>query len=135
MPGLPGFVIAVMMIFAAAVSLAVYLLPVLVGWQRHVRNLGSVAAINVLLGWTLVGWVVALAMALRTVGPAAAVQVINNPPPYPPPAVPHPPPGPGVTSGRAPSAAPRLFPLAPPPSGGYHEPPASPDPGNGDDAA
>lgn len=132
MPGLSGFVIAVMMIFAAAVSLAVYLLPVLVGWQRHVRNLGSVAAINVLLGWTLVGWVVALAMALRSTVPAAAVQVINNPQP---PSVPYPPPVPGVTSERAPSAAPRLFPLAPPPPGGYHEPPASPDLGNGDDAA
>lgn len=45
----------------------VYLLPTLVGWSRHVQNVGSVAVINVFLGWTLIGWVVALAMAARTV--------------------------------------------------------------------
>lgn len=44
---------------------ALYLLPALVGVQRRVANLGSVVVINVLLGWTLAGWVVALAMAVR----------------------------------------------------------------------
>jgi hypothetical protein len=43
-----------------------YLLPVLIGWSRHVIDLGAVAVINIALGWTLVGWVIALAMALRT---------------------------------------------------------------------
>jgi hypothetical protein len=66
---------------------ALYLLPVLVGWIRRVPDLGSVAVINVLLGWTLIGWAAALALALRSARPrAAAVQVVQNfpaPPPWP----------------------------------------------------
>lgn len=44
----------------------VYFLPSIVAWRRHVVNVGSVVVVNVLLGWTFIGWVVALAMALRT---------------------------------------------------------------------
>ena len=54
--------------------LAVYVLPTIVGVQRKVVNVGSVLAINLLLGWTLIGWVVALAMALRTNPPYAHQQ-------------------------------------------------------------
>ena len=46
-------------------SVLVYFLPSIVAWNRQVRNFGSVLAINLFLGWTLVGWVVALAMAMR----------------------------------------------------------------------
>ena len=66
----------------AAASAAFYLLPVLVGWARHVPDLGALAVIDVLLGWTLVGWVVALAMALRSAAPAGpVVQLVQNLPP------------------------------------------------------
>lgn len=51
--------------------LALYLLPTIIAVGRKVVNVGSVAAINVFLGWTLIGWVVALAMALRTNPPHA----------------------------------------------------------------
>jgi Superinfection immunity protein len=68
-------------------SAVLYLLPVLIGVARRVPDIGAVAAVNVLLGWTLAGWVVALAMALRSVRPAApGVQVVQNFPPAPPPA-------------------------------------------------
>jgi len=50
-------------------SLAVYLLPVLVGWSRGAPDIGAIAVINILLGWTLLGWVLALAMAFRSVPP------------------------------------------------------------------
>jgi hypothetical protein len=53
-----------------AASLALYLLPVLICWVRRVPDFAPVAVINVLLGWTLVGWVIALAFALRPVGSA-----------------------------------------------------------------
>lgn len=46
-------------------ALTLYVLPSLIAGRRHVPNAGSVAVINLLLGWTLVGWVVALAMAVR----------------------------------------------------------------------
>ena len=61
-----------------AIAASVYLLPVLVGWGRRVPDIGSVAVINILLGWTLLGWVVALALALRSVSPGSPP--IQNPP-------------------------------------------------------
>ena len=60
-------------------SAGLYLLPVLIGWIRKVPDIGSVAVVNVLLGWTLIGWAAALAMALRSPRPpGAAVQIIQN---------------------------------------------------------
>jgi hypothetical protein len=69
-------------------SAVLYLLPVIVGVIRRVPDIGAVAVVNIALGWTLVGWVAALAMALRSAAPpAAAVQVFQSfPPPGPAPA-------------------------------------------------
>jgi hypothetical protein len=47
--------------------LAFYLFPTVVGAIRKVPNVGSIFVINLFLGWTFIGWVVALAMAARTV--------------------------------------------------------------------
>ena len=44
----------------------VYFIPTIVATHRNVVNKWSVAVVNGFLGWTLIGWVVALAMALRT---------------------------------------------------------------------
>ena len=49
-----------------ALLIGVYFIPTIVATQRNVLNKWSVAVINLFLGWTLIGWVVALAMALRT---------------------------------------------------------------------
>lgn len=46
---------------------ALWLLPTIVAVRRRVRNVGSIAVINVLFGWTFVGWVAALALAAQTV--------------------------------------------------------------------
>ena len=116
MSALPGLTATVVLIFIGTVSVALYLLPVLIGWQRHVPDLGAVAAINVLLGWTLVGWAVAVAMALRSPRPglSTSIQMINNPqppePPHPAGTGPYPPPHPDLAVGRQPSDAPRLLP-------------------------
>jgi Superinfection immunity protein len=67
-------------------SAVLYLLPAIIGIARRVPDIGALAVINILLGWTLLGWVTALALALRS-APAAgpAVQVFHNFPPPPPP--------------------------------------------------
>jgi Superinfection immunity protein len=57
---------AVLAIVLVILGLAAYFAPTIVAWLRHVPNAGSVTVINVLLGWTLIGWAVALAMACRT---------------------------------------------------------------------
>jgi len=49
-------------VFIAAV---IYLAPSIVARQRHAPNTASVAVVNVFLGWTVIGWAVALAMAYR----------------------------------------------------------------------
>ena len=55
------------LLFGFIILLGLYFLPTIVARVRGVPNLGSVAVINTLLGFTLVGWVVALAMAARSV--------------------------------------------------------------------
>ena len=105
----------------AVMSGALYLLPVLIGRIRQVPDLGSVAVINVLLGWTLIGWAAALALALRSARPrAAGVQVVQNF--SAPPSWPGQPPGPGWAGppGAPPPARPGIpspLVLSPRPSG------------------
>ena len=51
----------------STIVLALYFLPSIVAASRDVPNIGSVIVVNFFLGWTVIGWVVALAMALRSV--------------------------------------------------------------------
>lgn len=57
------------------IGIACYFIPTLVAVLRHVPNIGSVAVVNVFLGWTFIGWVVALAMACRSGGHSTVVNV------------------------------------------------------------
>ena len=45
-------------------ALSVYMLPAMVAAGRHHRSGTAIAVLNVLLGWTLLGWVGALVWAL-----------------------------------------------------------------------
>lgn len=40
-----------------------YFLPTMIASSRGHHNTGAVAVINVFLGWTFIGWVIALAMS------------------------------------------------------------------------
>lgn len=51
-------------------AVCIYFLPTILAFRRRVPSPWSVAVLNVFLGWTLIGWVVALAMAARTVKPS-----------------------------------------------------------------
>lgn len=53
-------------IILALFALGAYLLPSIIAVSRGAPSPGSTIAINVLLGWTLVGWAASLAMALRS---------------------------------------------------------------------
>ena len=53
-----------------AVLAAAYLLPSIIGWRRHHQNLAALIAFNILLGWTIVGWALALVWSLMR-GPAS----------------------------------------------------------------
>ncbi|WP_201408107.1 superinfection immunity protein [Mycobacterium sp. 5-140-3-2] len=47
-----------------ALTLGFYFLPTIVAAYRSSPNTGSIAVINVFLGWTFIGWVISLAMAV-----------------------------------------------------------------------
>jgi hypothetical protein len=51
---------------AFLIVLVLYFLPSIVAVARKVTHQGSVIVINLFLGWTFIGWVIALAMACRT---------------------------------------------------------------------
>jgi hypothetical protein len=78
-----GSLITAVLLGGVTVALiGLYLLPVLLAWARHVPDIGSIAVINILLGWTLAGWVVALALALRSgVQPNPTIQLVQHLPP------------------------------------------------------
>jgi Superinfection immunity protein len=43
--------------------IAAYFAPSITAHQRQATNLGGVVVINLLFGWTVIGWAIALAMA------------------------------------------------------------------------
>jgi len=68
-----GVLIVVVLILAI-----LYFIPTIVATNRKVTNTGSVFVINLLLGWSLIGWVVALAMAVKSKTPQVVVVTSPN---------------------------------------------------------
>jgi Superinfection immunity protein len=62
--------------------LALHFLPTLIAGARHARNFVWILVVNVLLSWTVIGWVVALIWSLCDTPRYAAVAYL--PPPSPP---------------------------------------------------
>ena len=48
----------------ATFLICLYMLPTIVAISAHRTNAGAIATLNVLLGWTFIGWVVALVWAM-----------------------------------------------------------------------
>ena len=68
----PGEIVA-SIAFAVAAFLA-YWAPWITAWRRHVPNVGAVFVVNLFLGWTVIGWIIALAMAVRSVPSVTAAE-------------------------------------------------------------
>ncbi len=56
-----GIACAYPSIIGVVILLAVYFLPSIIGWEK--ANSGAIFLLNLLLGWTVVGWIVALVWA------------------------------------------------------------------------
>lgn len=54
-------------VFGAIVLFVLYFVPGLIASHRKHPQINSIVAVNIFLGWTLVGWVVALAMSLSAI--------------------------------------------------------------------
>lgn len=50
-------------IIVIVILIALYFLPTVIAIGRKINKPAGVIAVNVLLGWTLIGWVAALVMA------------------------------------------------------------------------
>jgi hypothetical protein len=59
------------------VALPLYFLPVIIAYLRPAPDRASVVVVSILLGWTYVGWVIALALAVRDRRPA--IMVLTQP--------------------------------------------------------
>lgn len=57
-----------------------YFLPTIIATLRNHRNAGAIVAVNVLLGWTFIGWVVALVWSMTNPPTPVVVQQQAQPP-------------------------------------------------------
>ena len=63
-------------------ALALHFLPTIIAGVRHARNFGWILLVNVLLSWTVIGWIVALIWSIRDTPRYAFTYVPPPPPPY-----------------------------------------------------
>ncbi len=47
-----------------AIATTIYLLPWIVAWRRGNHNSAAIFVLNLLLGWTFLGWLIALVWAM-----------------------------------------------------------------------
>ena len=69
----PAVVHLVVLIIVLLPMMAVYFIPAIVAYSKHKVNRAAILAVNFFLGWTFVGWVVALFWALK-------VDAVDRPP-------------------------------------------------------
>jgi len=53
-------------------GLLMYFLPTIIAGARSKRDVGAILVLNFFLGWTFIGWMVALVWALKHDHPAVA---------------------------------------------------------------
>jgi hypothetical protein len=83
--GIAGIGLIVLLLLIA-VSFFIYFLPAIIG--RKKRNAGSILLLNIFLGWTFIGWIVALVWAtsadnenriiINNTGPATVTNSIDQ---------------------------------------------------------
>lgn len=55
-------IVVIGLVFLAFV-LFVYFVPAIIAWQRRHRHRVAILVLNIFLGWTFIGWVIALVWA------------------------------------------------------------------------
>ena len=58
------FAMFLVLLLALAVGIAFYLLPAMIAKKRRAKHETAIFAINVLFGWTVLGWLAALLWAV-----------------------------------------------------------------------
>jgi len=71
-PGIPAMIVSgVIWMCAAVFGICIYFLPAIVASQKKKRNRQAIFILNLCVGWTFIGWVIALVWAC-TVDPEPA---------------------------------------------------------------
>ena len=52
-----------MSLFWSIFIILFYFAPAITAYQRHTRNKSQVMILNLLLGWTIIGWIISCVMA------------------------------------------------------------------------
>ena len=77
-----SLLLVVGILIGGALGVAFYLLPLIVAVMNKSHLVGPVAVVNILLGWTLLGWVGALVLALMPKpSPTVVVNQVSQPNP------------------------------------------------------
>ncbi len=48
------------------IGIVIYIIPSLLALLRHNKKTGLIAIINIFLGWSIIGWIIALTMSLSS---------------------------------------------------------------------
>lgn len=63
-------------IISLGTAILLYLLPTVIAFKRGHRSKGGIAVLNILLGWTILGWIIALIWSFTDPG-GKEVTIIN----------------------------------------------------------
>ncbi len=55
---------AIIILISAALFIGIYFAPAIVARYKKKRNYSAILALNLLTGWTLIGWIISLVWAL-----------------------------------------------------------------------
>jgi len=62
-------VLSLLLLASVPVAFVMYALPLIVGFRRSHQNAAAIAVLNILTGWTFLGWVVAMVWACTATRP------------------------------------------------------------------
>lgn len=61
-----GIAILLAILVGGAIVIALYLLPTIIAYSRHHKQLMPLAIVNFFFGWTMLGWVACLAWSFQS---------------------------------------------------------------------
>ena len=63
-------------LFLIAIGVLLYFVPAVIAWKRNHPQKTPIIALNILLGWSVLGWIASLIWSLTT--PQAPQQIVIN---------------------------------------------------------
>ncbi len=74
-----GIVGIVILVVLAIIGLIIYFIPTTVARKNKSPNKVAVILLNIFLGWSLIGWIIALVLACKKPAPPTTINTTGNP--------------------------------------------------------